>query len=75
MLVLYKFGLGFTVKAQKEMRCARARKPPLLIRSHEVNTVGDSEEEVAFEDWVYPTATELKNWHAKDFVPISFIEE
>ena len=70
-----KFGLGFIVKAQKEVRCARAGKPPLRIGSHEVNDVGDSDEEAAFEDWMYHTTTELKNWHAKEFVPISFIKE
>ena len=37
-----KFGLGFTVKTQKEERRARAGKPPLRIGSHEVNAVGDS---------------------------------
>ena len=67
--------MGFTVKAQKELRRARGGNLPLRIRSHEVNVVGDLDEEVAFEDWVYPTTMELKNWHAKDFVPISFIEE
>ena len=41
-----KFGLGFTVKAQKEVRRARAGKPPLCIGSHEVNDVGDSDDEV-----------------------------
>ena len=70
-----KFCLGFTVKAQKEVRHARAGKPPLLIGSNEVNAVVDSDEEVAFEKWVYPTTTEVKNWHTKDFVPISFFEE
>ena len=67
--------MGFTVKAQKEVRCARASNPSLRIGSHEVNAVGDSDEEAAFEDWVYPTTMEIKNWHAKDFVPISFVEE
>ena len=57
------------------MRRTRAGKPPLRIGIHEVNVVGDSDEEDAFEDWVYPNTTELKNWHAKDFVPISLIEE
>ena len=57
------------------MRRARAGKPPLYIGSHEVNVIDDSDEEDAFEDWVYPTTTELKNWQAKDFMPISFIEE
>ena len=70
-----KFSLGFTVKAQKEVRYARTRKPPLRIGSYTVNSMGDSDEEAAFEDWVYSTTTKLKNWHTKDFVPISFIEE
>ena len=70
-----KCGLGFTIKAQKEVRRARAGKPPLRIGSHEVNVVGDSDDECAFEEWVYPTTTKLNNWHAKDFVPVSFIEE
>ena len=42
---------------------------------NEVNSVGDSDEEAAFEDWVYLTTMELQNWHAKDFMPISFLEE
>ena len=70
-----KCGLGFTIKAHKEVRHARTGKPPLRIGSHEVNAVGDSDDEVAFEDWIYPTTTQLNNWNAKDFVPISFIEE
>ena len=70
-----KCGLGFTIKAQKEVRCAHAGKPPLGIGSHEVNIVGDSDDECAFEEWVYPTTTELNNRQAKDFVPISFVEE
>ena len=67
--------MGFTVQAQKEVRRARAGKPPLRIGNHEVNVVDDSDEVAAFEDWVHRTTTELKNWNAKDFVPISFIEE
>ena len=43
-----KFGLVFTGKAQKEVRYARVGKPPLRIESHEVNAVGDSDEEAAF---------------------------
>ena len=70
-----KFGLGFTVKAQKEVKHARARKPPLRIGRHKVNIVGDSDEEATFEDWMYLTTIELKNCNAKDFVPISLIEQ
>ena len=70
-----KCGLGFTIKAQKEVTCTRAAKPLLYIGSHEVNVVCDSDDECAFEDWVYPTTMEINNWQAKDFVLISFIEE
>ena len=71
-----KFGLGFTSKAQKEIRGARTGKSPLHLKSHEVNAVEDSDDECAFEDWIYPTTKgKPNNWHAKDFVPISFIEE
>ena len=63
-------------EAQKEIRGARTGKPSLHLKSHEVNVVEDSDNECAFEDWIYPT-TEGKpnNWHARDFVPISFIEK
>ena len=54
-LKAYKYGLGFTVKAQKEVRRARAGKPPLRIGNHEVNIVEDSDDEYAFEEWIYPT--------------------
>ena len=57
------------------MRRTRAGNPPLRIRNHEVNVVEDSDDECAFEEWVYPTTIELNNWNTKDFVPISFIEE
>ena len=70
-----KCGLGFTIKAQKEVRRAHAGKPHLRIGNHEVNDVEDSDDECAFEEWGYPTTIGLNNWHTKDFVPISFIEE
>ena len=71
-----KFGLGFTIKAQKEIKRARMGKPPLCIENHEVNIVEDSDDECAFEEWIYPTVGgKLNNWHAKDFTPISFNEE
>ena len=70
-----KYGLGFIIKAQKEVRRARAGKPPLRIGGHEFNPVGASDDKVAFEDWVYPTTTKLNNCQAKHFVSISFIKE
>ena len=44
-----KYGLGFTIKAQKEVRRARAGKPSLRIENHEVNVMEDSNDECAFE--------------------------
>ena len=41
-----------------------------------MNDVEDSDDECAFEEWIYHTAEgKLNNGHAKDFTPISFIEE
>ena len=71
-----KFGLGFTIKDQKEVRRAHVGKPPLRVRNHVVNVVEDSDDECAFEERIYPTTGgKLNNWHAMDFTPISFIEE
>ena len=71
-----KFGSGFTIKAQKEVRRAHMGKPPLHIGNHEVKTMEDSNDECAFEEQIYPTSRgKLNNWHAKDFTPISLMEE
>ena len=61
----HKFGLGFTAKAQKEVRRTRIGKPPLRINNHEVN---------APEDWIYPTTDKgLNNWSAKDNLSVSLV--
>ena len=71
-----KFGLGFTSKAQKEVRHARAGKPPLCISNNEVNALGDSDSDSDWDDWIYPTADRgLNNWQTKDFISISFSQE
>ena len=71
-----KFGLWFTSTAQKAVRRARAGGPPLKIINREVNAVKDSEEDGSLEDWIFPTFNGgLRNWEAKDFVPITFISQ
>ena len=71
-----KSGLGFTAKAQKEVIRAHIGKSPLCIGNHEVNALEDSDDGCEFEDWIYPTTNEeINNWHAKDFIPISFNNE
>ena len=71
-----KFGLGFTSTAQKAVRRARAGGPPVKIRNQGVNAVEDSEEDGSLEDWIFPTVNGgLRNWEARDFVPITFISQ
>ena len=71
-----KFGLGFTSGAQKVVRCARAGGPALKTRNHRVNIVEDDEDIYVLEEWIFPTDNGgLSNWEAKDFVPITFIQQ
>ena len=71
-----KFGLGFTSSAQKAVHRARVRGPPLKISNREVNAVEDGEEDCSLEDWIFPTINEgLRNWEARDFIPITFIPQ
>ena len=69
-----KFGLGFTVEAQRAVQHARIGGPPLFISNSGVNAIEDDDEEYDIDSWIYPTTDDgLRNWTAKDFVPISFI--
>ena len=71
-----KFGLGFTAASQKAVRRSRARGPPLKITHHGVYALEDDDEESNFEDWIFPTIEGgLRNWEAKDFIPITFINQ
>ena len=60
----------------KILRRARAGGPPLKISNREVNAVEDDEEGCNLEDWIFPTVSGgLRNWEARDFVPITFIPQ
>ena len=60
-----KFGLGFTLSAQKVVRCARAGGPPLNISNYEVNAVEDGEDDCDLKGWIFPTVSGgLNNWEA-----------
>ena len=53
-----------------------ARGPPLKISNHGVNIVEDDEDSYDLEEWFFPTVNKgLINWEAKDFVPITFIQQ
>ena len=71
-----KFGLGFTVEAQKDVRNARIERPPLFISNSRVNAIEDDVEEAEFDSWIYPTTDGgLRNWTAKDFILVSYITQ
>ena len=71
-----KFRLGFTAAGQKAVRRSRAGGPPIKITHHGINALEDDDEEDNFEDWIFPTIEGgLSNWEAKDFVPITFINQ
>ena len=72
----YRFDLGFTSTGQKAVRRSRAGGPPVKITHHGVNALEDSEEENNLEDWIFPTVEGgLCNWEAKEFVPITFMNQ
>ena len=71
-----KLGLGFTSGAQRVVRRDRVGRPPLCISNHGVNALEDSDSDCDMEKWIFPTISGgLNNWEAKDFVPITFIQE
>ena len=71
-----KFGLGFTVEAQRVVWRARIGRSPLRISNLEVNAIEDDDEESEFDSCIYPTTNGgLSSWTVKDFVPISFITQ
>ena len=71
-----KFGLGFTVEAQKVVQNARIGRPPVFISNSGVNAIEDDVEESEFDSWIYPTSNgRPNNWTAKDFIPINFVTQ
>ena len=61
--------------AQKSIRRARARGPPLHINNHGVNVVEDTNSDCNLDNWIFPTINSgLNNCTARDFVHISFIQ-
>ena len=71
-----KFGLGFTSGARRVVRRARTGGPPLWISNHGVNALEDSDSDCDLDKWIFPTISDgLNNWEAKDFVPVTFIQE
>ena len=71
-----KFGLRFTLEAQRAVRCSRAGGPPLRISNQGVNAVEDSDGSCDMDGWVFPTiGGGPNNWETKDFIPINFIQE
>ena len=58
------------------MRRSKVERAPIKISPFGINSLEDEDEEVNIEDWIYPTIEGgLRNWEAKDFVPITFINQ
>ena len=71
-----KFGLGFTAAGQKAMRRSKLERTPIKISPFGINALEGEDEEANIEDWIFPTIEGgLHNWEAKDFVPITFINQ
>ena len=71
-----KFGLGFTAAGQKAMRRSKVERTPIKISPYGINALDGKDEEASIEDWIFPTIEGgLCNWEAKDFVPITFINQ
>ena len=71
-----KFGLGFTSRAQRVVRRAWARGPPLRITNRGVNAIEDDDVDSDIDRWIYPTTNSgPSNWTAKDFVLIFFVQQ
>ena len=71
-----KFGLGFTAAGQKVMRRSKIERAPVKISPYGINALEDEDKESNIEEWIYPTVKGgLSNWEAKDFVPITFINQ
>ena len=63
-------------EAQRAVRKARIRRPPVFITNPGVNAIEDDVEESEFDSWIYPTTDSgPSNWTAKDFTPITFVTQ
>ena len=65
-------------EAQKAVRKAKTRRPPVFITNPGVNAIGDEDEveESEFDSWIYPTTDGgLTNWIAKDHTPVTFVTQ
>ena len=71
-----KFGLGFPSGAQMVVRRARAGRPLLRINNHGLNALEDDDEDSDIDSWICPTTNGgPSKWIAKDFVPITFVQQ
>ena len=50
-----KFGLGFTLEAQKVVHYAHVGGPPLKISNHRVNAVEDDDDSYDLEECIFQT--------------------
>ena len=71
-----KFCLGFFSGAQRDVRRARAGRPPLRINNHGVNALEDEDDNNDMDSWIFLTTNGgPNNWMEKDFIPITFVQK
>ena len=68
--------MGFRLGVQRDIHHARVGGPPIRINNHGVNALQDNDNDCDMDQWIFPTLNGgLTSWNAKDFVPITFIQE
>ena len=68
--------LPHLLKTMSQIRHSRTGEPPLRINNQGVNAIEDSDGSCDMNEWIFPTiGGGLNNWEAKDFIPITFIQE
>ena len=71
-----KFGLGFTIEAQRVVRRARAGTPPLRVSNNGVNAIEDTNSDYDLDSWIFSTiGNRLNNWKTEDRTSISFSQK
>ena len=64
-----KFGLGFTIEAQRFVRRARDRRPSFSVRNNGVNAIEDADSDCELDSWIFSTiGNRLSNRKTQDII-------
>ena len=63
-------------EGQRNVRHARAGRPPFRVNNNGFNAVEDANSDYDLDNCIFPTINNgLSNWKTKDIIPISFSKE